>query len=354
MKRGIVISILIVFYAAIAIRMGAQDVESLLKSARRMMSLYEYEQADSCYALASRIASDSLQVIHIEEEKAICDSAQAQTIEVPILDVVARARFSRKDFFLYYPLPDYSFRPIEGSNDVIYYPSEADQLFISADEDNKNCLFPMTIENKMYFSTDSLGGFGGYDLFCREGDESLGEWKEPYNVGFPYSSSGDDFLFMETDDGLYNIFASNRFCSKDSVYVYVIEKKDHYPMEKILTPSERQNVSKLNPNAENGSLVAYHVKKVDPWAEKYQNIIEEERELLSAMRNCTEEERISYQEELENLTEAKAQVEEYIFRNNIQTRSISAEVDREVAGVEGSFIFLKRNIGKPIKITYIK
>ena len=334
--------------------MGAQDVESLLKNARRMMSLYEYEQADSCYALASRVASDSLQIMHIEEEKAICDSAQAQTMEVPMLNVVARARFSRQDFFLYYPLPDYSFRPIEGSNEVLYYPLDDDQLFISADDEYKDCLFPMTIENKMYFSADSLGGFGGYDLFCREWDESLGEWKEPYNMGFPYSSSGDDFLFMETDDGMYNIFASNRFCSKDSVYVYVIEKKDHYPMVKVDSPSARQNISQLNPNAENSSLVAYHIKSIDPWAEKYQNIIEEERDILSAMRNATEEERVSYQEELGNLMEAKAQVEEYIFKNNTQTRSISKEVDREVAGVEGSFIFLKRNIGKPIKITYIK
>lgn len=319
-----------------------------------MMSLYEYEQADSCYALASRVARDSLQIMYIEEEKAICDSAQARTMEVPILDVVARARFSRNDFFLYYPLPDYSFRPVEGKDEVIYYPSDDDELFLSVDDEYQDCIFPMTIDNKMYFSADSLGGFGGYDLFCREWDESLGEWKEPYNMGFPYSSSGDDFLFMETDDGMYNIFASNRSCSKDSVCVYVIEKKDHYPMMKIDSPSKRQDVSQLNPNIEKGSLVAYHVKNVDPWAEKYQSIIEEEREILSAIRTSTEEERIAYQEELDNLMEAKAQVEEYIFKNNTQTRSISEEVDREVAGVEGSFIFLKRNIGKPIKITYIK
>ena len=66
----------------------------------------------------------------------------------------------------------------------------------------------------------------------------------------------------------------------------------------------------------------------------------------------SEEERLSYENELAALAQAKKQVEEYIFRNNTQTRNIIEEVDREVVGVEGSFIFLKKNLGKPIKITY--
>ena len=91
---------------------------------------------------------------------------------------------------------------------------------------------------------------------------------------------------------------------------------------------------------------------MDPWSEKYQSIVEREREILSQMRTASEEERLSYENELAALAQAKKQVEEYIFRNNTQTRNIIEEVDREVVGVEGSFIFLKKNLGKPIKITY--
>ena len=80
--------------------------------------------------------------------------------------------------------------------------------------------------------------------------------------------------------------------------------------------------------------------------------MEREREILSQMRTASEEERLSYENELAALAQAKKQVEEYIFRNNTQTRNIIEEVDREVVGVEGSFIFLKKNLGKPIKITY--
>ena len=108
----------------------------------------------------------------------------------------------------------------------------------------------------------------------------------------------------------------------------------------------------MAPNTNNSSIVTSTVSEVDPWSEKYQSIVERESEILSQMRTASEEERLSYENELAALAQAKKQVEEYIFRNNTQTRNIIEEVDREVVGVEGSFIFLKKNLGKPIKITY--
>ena len=265
----------------------------------------------------------------------------AQEKNSVVSTVVAKARFSRNDFFLYYPLPDHSFRQVEGSNEVIYYTGSEEELFLSRN-DGEEMLFPMTYGDRLYFS--AKGEFGGYDLFCRKWDTALGEWGEPENMGNPYSSEGDDFLFMETADGLFDIFASNRACSPDSVYVYVLDKSEKVEEASRLI-SNIQSVSMVNGVSVSG--------KTETWAEKYQSILEKERELSAIMEEASDSEKSAYQAELEKIEEERAKVEEHIISDNNRTRAISEEVDREVVRVDGSFIFLKRNIGKPIKVTYI-
>ena len=75
----------------------------------------------------------------------------------------------------------------------------------------------------LYFASDGLYGMGGYDLYVSRWNSELQEWDTPSNMGFPYSSPYDDFLFVNSPDGKYSIFASNRDCGADSVYVYVLE-----------------------------------------------------------------------------------------------------------------------------------
>ena len=222
-----------------AVCASSQDVGSLLANARKLMSEYSYEEASSFYEQAESMVSDSLTIKQIEKEKALCDSALVQMREVPVLKVVSRARFSKDDFYLYYPLPDNSFRPVEGG-DVIFYNGTEDHIYLNREEGRK---FVTTFGDKLYFSSNTLGGYGGYDLFCCDWDEKLGEWKEPYNMGFPYSSAGDDFLFIETEDGRFDLFASNRSCSADSVYVYVIDKSATADVTTITSAEQRRELA---------------------------------------------------------------------------------------------------------------
>ena len=69
-------------------------------------------------------------------------------------------------------------------------------------------------------------------------------------MGFPYSSPADDFLFINSDDGNYSIFASNRECQADSVWVYVLEF-DNMPVRKAVDdPEELKALAALNPQRE--------------------------------------------------------------------------------------------------------
>lgn len=265
-----------------------------------------------------------------------------QQEENTVFTMVAKAKFARNDFFLYYPLPDRAFRPIEGTDKVMYYEGKENELHISTNQ-GEDRLFSMTYEDKMYFSAP--GEYGGYDLFCSTWDSVLGEWGEPKNMGNPYSSEGDDLLFMQTEDGKFNLFASNRACSSDSVYVYVLENNGHLNESTNLI-SNIQSVSMVNSSST--------TTPTTNWAQKYQDILEKQREVSALLDQASEQDRPQYEEQLEQLETEKSTVEEHIFSNNNQTRSISEELDREVVGVDGSFIFLKRNIGKSIKliITY--
>ncbi|MBR0222987.1 MAG: PD40 domain-containing protein, partial [Bacteroidales bacterium] len=167
--------------------------------------------------------------------------------------VVARQRFSRKDFFLYYPLEPHAWHAAPNPLDSLegyplYYPKGADILYFSAADrsgsrslfvtENLDSLwraprpvgegqlsmgseiFPMLSPDgkTLYFASDGLIGMGGFDLYSSAWDEESGTWGEPVNMGFPFSSPADDFLLVDTADGKYTLFASNRDCSRDSVY----------------------------------------------------------------------------------------------------------------------------------------
>ena len=173
--------------------------------------------------------------------------------------VVARERFSREDFFLYYPLPEGAWHATpnvfdQEAGDPLYLPKDQDivyfsardlsgarSLFLSEERSDSlwraprhpseallsrgNEVFPMLSPDgrTLYFASDGLPGLGGLDLFSCKWDETNAIWGEPVNMGFPFNSAADDFLLMDTDDGKYTLFASNRACGKDSVYVYVLE-----------------------------------------------------------------------------------------------------------------------------------
>lgn len=62
--------------------------------------------------------------------------------------------------------------------------------------------------DKLFFSTDGRVGIGGLDLFLAEG--SIGNWRNPVNLGMPINSSYDDFASTWVNKDSTAIFTSNR------------------------------------------------------------------------------------------------------------------------------------------------
>ena len=235
--------------------------------------------------------------------------------------VVAKQTFPLKDFFLFYPLKNNSWRKTPnqldslGKDDLagaVYIPEGANDIYYSAeDEDGIRNIYrtyladslwsaPMLINEQMtsssdeiypmlspdgkslYFASKGLYGMGGYDLYVSTWNPETKDWDVPVNMGFPYSSPYDDFLFINSEDGRYSIFASNRGCSKDSVCIYVLEY-DGMPVRKAFSDvAELRQLAALVPandptRIDNGSAV----EDQDPKSEETRLYIDKIKEVRS-------------------------------------------------------------------------
>ena len=250
-------------------------------------SLKAYGEALAALQDTTMIASDSLFSIEISDRILLSENGKSMADYVYTPKVVARHKFSLEDFFLYYPLCDSTWRPVPNVLDTLggpysramYVPSGARTIFFSAPDQNgirniyttsyadslwsvpallneemtsvSDEIYPMLSQDgkSLYFASKGLYGVGGFDLYISQWDEESGDWSAPVNMGFPYSSPSNDFLLVESADGRYLTFASDRECSADSVNVYVIEQES-VPVRSAVSESEElRRLSRLEPDS---------------------------------------------------------------------------------------------------------
>ena len=99
-----------------------------------------------------------------------------------------------------------------------------DTLRATVNNGNRNCYpFVLTDGATLYFASDREGGLGGLDIYMTRYNAALGEWLPAENIGLPYNSPADDYLFVADEPNNYAYFATNRHCpDTDSAEVYQI------------------------------------------------------------------------------------------------------------------------------------
>jgi hypothetical protein len=113
----------------------------------------------------------------------------------------------------------------------------------------------------LYFSSDGLYGVGGYDLYVSRWDSDLNDWAEPVNMGFPYSSPYNDFLYVADPSDGYAFFASDRECPADSVWLYVLEFDSIPVRHSVEDPAALLELSRLV--SENEAVADAQVEDAD-------------------------------------------------------------------------------------------
>lgn len=395
-------------------------------------------KADSCrlaydFSDAVRYCDEALEVLDstasakAEEQSLMARNGLNMMSFCSQPNVVAKRTFPLRDFFLFYPLKDFSWRKTPnqldslGGDDLsraIYIPDGAKDVYYSAKDEEgirniyathlKDSLWsvPALINEQMtsssdeiypmlspdgqslYFASKGLYGMGGYDLYVSNWNKETNDWDMPVNMGFPYSSPYDDFLFVNTDDGKYSIFASNRECGRDSVTIYVLEY-DSMPVRKAVTDiGELRTLAALNPagdpsRIDNGSAVSDDGQQ-DNGTRKYMDKMREVRALrdsvarfgknLDKMRSglstASAEEKARLSAEIAekelmlptlnsalNAAVKELQSIEMDFLANgivIDTRKLQAEADKEIVGASSGYTFSKNSYGPALHFNMMK
>ena len=288
---------------------------------------YQFEKAVESYnQMIEDQAADTLACIELRKKLMMAENGRNMSRFVQTPTVISKECFSIDEFFLYYPLEDRSWRPLpnvldtcdaDGYVRALYAPDWNDKLYYSAENENGsrdimmtmqldtvwsvpvaepafstpagNEIFPLLSPDgkTMYFSSDGFYGVGGYDLYKSVWDESAKRWSAPQNLGFPYSSPEDDFLYMETEDGEHLIFASNRDCPEDSVWVYVIQREAFPVHVPVTDPEELQRIAKLDTPVHESKQETPHEVLDNELSVKYMNKMKEVKNLRDSIANAS-------------------------------------------------------------------
>ena len=415
---------------------------------------YQFRRAiQLCDELISE-SPDSLVRVYAAELLSNSESGFDFTSTVALPTVIARQKFTLRDFFLYYPFPDRSWHDLRSSeglrdslqtlsapkalgilpdiayfqedDDIIYFHSpdtlghmkiyssvkdtlwsrprqvfapkdslsaaKDSTLFVSALRDSttpfvSDEIFPVLSadQRSLYFSAKRKDSAGGYDLYESVWSEADSCWTEPVNLGFPYSSVDNDYLYMNTDDGRYIVFASDRGCTKDSVYVYVLEYEFTPQRQRITDSKKLRRIMELAPSdgtdvvdagsavgggiPENADTKRYMEKmadvrhfrglldntnrKLDEMREEFalSDDVERRQELTSRILE-TEAEIPQIQSSLDKAASEVQKIEmEFLFSGVvIDYNLLSSEASRNLVGDSSSYVFKERQAGSPLRL----
>lgn len=410
-------TVLLFTLSAVGVMAQTTGVIEEMRRADMLREQYRFEEAVEAYLSASAMmpadslldAKDSIIKMDLNNRILMAENGLSMMDFVYVPTVVARHRFPIEEFFLYYPLPEGTWRKTPSQLDSTYHafskasyvPDDAKEIYWSAEDkegirnifrseyqdtvwsvpsllneymtSDSDEIYPMLSPDgsQLYFSSAGLHGIGGYDIYVSEKDPATGDWSVPVNMGFPYSSPADDFLFINTDDSEYSIFASNRDCPKDSVWVYVLDY-DNMPVRRSITnPEELRNIARLEPavSEEVSSGVKADVpENVD--TRRYMEKMSQVRSLRDSIdelgldiedaRMSNDEEAVldgefalvALQDSLAKVSAELQQIEmEFLFSGVvIDPDKLMAEADKEIVAQTADYVFTKNSFGKPLSL----
>ena len=399
------------FILSASVLVGAQEpdhslrLKSLMEKGDSLRIAYRFDESLDAYEAAFELAGselyaseDSLLRFDIQDKVLMSENGRSMMAFVDIPNVVARRRFSIDEFFLYYPLQDSSWRSVPNQLDssadhrfarasyirsqdrTIYWsatdnegirniytsslrdtlwtlPSLLNEQMTSASDE----IYPMLSSDgkSLFFSSAGLYGVGGYDIYVSRWNEDSNDWDAPVNMGFPYSSPADDFLYLDTEDGRYSIFASNRECSEDSVYVYVLEFDNVSVRRSVMDPEELMEIARLEPvRSTDGQK--YVAKPENTEIQKYKIMMRDVLTLKDSVSHYAalaaegkSVERLDLFKDSLKVTQSKLQQTEMQLLMKgvvIDMDKLMEEDDCQVEAVTDEYEFVRRNMGSDLNM----
>ena len=118
------------------------------------------------------------------------------------------------------------------------------------EEENDNFDFPFMLTDgiTMYFAAENSESVGGYDIFMTRYDADTQQFLVPDNIGMPFNSPANDYLYVLDEFNNLGYFVSDRNQPVDSVCLYTFipnEKRSIYDIDAI-GEEKLRNLAKIN------------------------------------------------------------------------------------------------------------
>lgn len=159
--------------------------------------------------------------------------------------------------------------------------------------DTCNSVFPFLLSDgfTLYFASDREEGLGGLDIYYTLYDDENNSYLQPVNLGMPFNSSRNDYMFAIDETEGIGYFSTDRRTSADSVCVY---KFKYEPEAKYLKAGIGQvNDTVIRRRAQMLDLNFQPIEQKTPVAETEQVIVrvaeneEQKREFCFVLNDTT-------------------------------------------------------------------
>lgn len=148
--------------------------------------------------------------------------------------------------------------------------------FEEEENDNFNFPFMLTDGVTMYFAAENAESIGGYDIYMTRYDADEQKFLVPDNIGMPFNSPANDYLYAIDEFNNLGYFVSDRNQPADSVCLYTFipnEKRTLYNID-VLGEDKLRSLARINSIRDSWS---------DPAA------VKEAQKRLNDTRNASEE-----------------------------------------------------------------
>lgn len=107
-----------------------------------------------------------------------------------------------------------SYRYLQGWSEPLAIKGSVNSIY------NENYPFECADGVTLYFASDRPKGLGGYDIYFSTLDIDSNHYREPKNIGMPFNSPANDYLYIMDELANRAWFVSDRGMQGDSVVIY--------------------------------------------------------------------------------------------------------------------------------------
>ena len=295
MKKHICISIILTTVLGVITAYG-QDWSQQLKEAKKLHEKYQFEKAAAIYntilgqrhALTHTSEADSLFNVEVQKLAVTSENGSNMLQFASNPQLVRKQKYPAANFFLHFPgfengtwvtppaeltsdATDNLYNAMlftKGSNAIVFSAKDEsgawnlmfskklnDTLWSAPQILNENIttmgneILPhLSPDGKtLYFASNGHYGMGGYDLYMSKWNDETGDWDTAHNLGFPFSSTGNDYLYYNTPCGMFTVFSSDRESSGNEVTIY-ITRHEVLPLKIEITQSDAPKYATFSVN----------------------------------------------------------------------------------------------------------